>query len=136
MITDTNPSRRAPKILSVCLGGSVRSVTFANICKNQYAVDAIAASAIWNTNETFEMLCNWADYICLIAPRELPEPDKIWQKQWDLCPVFEDRFASKLRIIDVGMDIYGTPNHKDLVAKIAKLVPSCFPEACAWTPVQ
>jgi len=58
------------KILTVCEGGTVRSVALARVAK-QRGHDAVPLSSMWNKPETFAMLSEWAEKILYILPHQL-----------------------------------------------------------------
>ncbi len=55
------------KILTICDGGTVRSVCLARLLKDGQVDgrqhDAVAASGLWNSKGTLAMLCRWANLI-------------------------------------------------------------------------
>ena len=92
------------KILTICEGGNVRSVSAAYVLKYNFGHDAIAASWKKNSVETLQLLCEWADKIILmegIATEQLPE-----------------EHSSKMEVMDVGKDRWMNPLHPELVAII------------------
>lgn len=65
--------------------------------------DAVSISYDWNSNETFEMMCYWAEKI--IPMRE---------KFIDRIP---EEYHNKILKVDIGEDIWGNPLNKDLWSK-------------------
>lgn len=99
--------REKMKILCVCSAGINRSGGMAYILKKN-GQDALTVGADRNTPETINMLSQWADRIVVMEPKfksYIPEP-----------------FRKKVRICDVGEDIYGSPTHHWLIKKVEKFV--------------
>ncbi len=84
------------KFLCVCSAGSVRSVSLATALKTHFGQDAIAVGVHKNGQEVIKLLCDWADYIILMTPQF----KKLLPKEID---------ESKIRIVDVGADVWGNP---------------------------
>lgn len=78
------------KYLCVCQGGNVRSVTLAYILKYERGLEALAMGWEPNTQETRDMLCDWAD---LIIVMETHMKDKL-----------PERYHDKVKVCDVGPD--------------------------------
>lgn len=95
------------KILVVCRGGNVRSVTIAYVLKYQYGQDALACGWEPNAPETQTMLMDWADIIIIVQAHF---KEYIPEKYWD-----------KLRLIDTGEDIWGMSLHPQLLAALAQV---------------
>lgn len=68
--------------------------------------DAIPVSWKFNTPETIEMLCRWADWIVVMEPY--------------MQTFVKQEFREKVKICDVGPDIYGSPMNKMLQALCEK----------------
>src|SRR5258708_5399933 len=80
------------KILCVCEGGNVRSVTMAYLLKSN-GMDAIACGVLWNKPETVSMLSDWAEMILLAEGRlneKIPETNH-----------------GKIIDMEIGPDIWG-----------------------------
>lgn len=95
------------RILCVCEGGFTRSVCLAGHLRNNNGTpwhDALAISWRFNTPETFERECGWAEMIVVMEPYMI---EKI-----------PAQYRSKVKTCDVGPDRYGQPLHPDLVAKV------------------
>lgn len=99
------------KILTICEGGNVRSVGLARLLKNNHrrhnvvAIGAGWALAIENGREPGTWLCRWADLIVIMSEHfraGVPIPTDCLQK---------------VKICEVGPDVYGNPSHPDLIAK-------------------
>ncbi len=97
-----NPNKK--KILCVCRGGVSRSNGMASLLKYGAGHDAIAAGFEGNEPETLDMLFQWAEIIIVM-------------REWFKTKI-PDRYHNKVRIIDVGEDVYFAPN-KDLYNKCA-----------------
>jgi hypothetical protein len=83
------------RFLTVCEGGAVRSVSLATVLRWDFQQDAVPLSAAKNGHEAVDLLCEWADYIILMQPTfETAIPKK---------------FAHKIRVLDVGPDIWFNP---------------------------
>lgn len=90
------------KFLCVCEGGTIRSVSLALQLKHA-GQDALAGSWRWNSPKTFSLLCDWADYVVVM---QAEFSDRILA----MCP----EAKAKLRVVDVGPDVYGNPLHLGL----------------------
>lgn len=91
------------KILCVCEGGNSRSVTLALLLKDGLHQDALSMGIRRNSEETKNMLYEWADKIILVAGKcesEIP-----------------DKFRDKLVIWDVGDDVYFGGSSRRLITK-------------------
>lgn len=89
------------KILCVCQGGNVRSVTLAYILKYQYGQDALAVGWEPNSTETKNLLYKWADVIILVEDQFKKHIPK--------------RFHKKLRVVEIGPDRWFMSLHPDLM---------------------
>ncbi len=86
---------RRTRFLTVCEGGAVRSVSLATVLRWDFQQDAIPLSAAKNGPEAVDLLCEWADYIVLMQPTfETVVPKK---------------YSAKIRVLDVGPDIWFNP---------------------------
>lgn len=90
------------KVLTVCAGAVCRSVAMALFLKGE-GHDAVALSADWNSRETFELLSTWAYVIVLMEPQYL-----------SMIPV---EFHSKVKVCDVGPDVWRNPMNEELLEK-------------------
>ncbi len=98
------------KILTICEGGNVRSVSLGYVLKDLCAPrhDAVALGAGRNSPETIRMMCEWADRIVVMQPefkKSVPE-----------------EFHEKLSVCDVGPDVFGSPLHPTLTGICGKFV--------------
>jgi hypothetical protein len=97
------------RFLTICEGGAVRSVSLATVLRWDFQQDAIPLSAAKNGPEAVDLLCAWADYIILMQPT--------------FETVVPKRFHLKIRILDVGPDVWGNPMHpvlRDIVGSEAQ----------------
>ena len=78
------------KILCVCSRGNSRSVALAWILKDHLHLDALAMGIDTNSEETKNVLYDWADRIILV--------DKIFEER------IPKEYKTKLKIFDVGGD--------------------------------
>jgi len=88
------------RFMCVCEAGTVRSGAAAHALKYYFGQEAIAASHSKLKDDTFEMLCGWADRIVLMQP-----------KFGDRIP---DQHKGKVKVFDVGQDVWGNPLDKRL----------------------
>jgi predicted protein tyrosine phosphatase len=90
------------KILTVCKQGLVRSVGLADVLKMHFEpVDVIPVGANSNTQETLQMLCEWADHVIVMEgkyAKRLPSG-----------------FENKILLCDVGPDTYGNSHNRKLI---------------------
>lgn len=115
------------KILCVCNGGNYRSVALAEALKGTYGCEAISSSSYWLSRETTLMLCRWADIIAPVDVRDcahLPEPDLTY---WKNCVMWDSEFTMKIRVFEIGKDIWGNTSHPDLVAMIHRMMKEWLP---------
>ncbi len=91
------------KILTVCQRGNCRSVALAYIFKDRRKQkDAIAIGADTTTEETWNMLGNWADKIYVVAEEKIK----------DRVP---NKFKDKIIWLDIGRDIWRSAANRDLL---------------------
>ena len=83
----------------MCEGGNVRSVGLGYLLK-EAGQDTIACSWRFNTPETIDQLCEWADKIVIM--------------QEHFQTYIPRKHRHKLRCVDVGEDKFGNPFHPDL----------------------
>lgn len=101
---DQKEAEAGNKILCVCEGGNVRSVGCAAVLKMQYGKDAVAAGWRFNTKESLDSFCKWADHI-LVMQTEFKEK-------------IPTQYHDKVFPIDVGPDTYGNPYSEELQIQI------------------
>lgn len=92
------------KILTICSAGAVRSVGMAYLLKHMYGHDVVPVGHDLNSQQTIDMLADWADLIIVMQPQYatgLPMRD-----------------AHKIIKLDIGPDIWGNSLHPDLLAKL------------------
>jgi predicted protein tyrosine phosphatase len=94
------------KVLCVCEGGSNRSVCATNLLKDgcAHGHDALAVGWRFNDSDTLAMLCMWAQIIIVMEPYMVEK----------IPPVFK----GKIKVCDVGPDVYGHPKHPALINKV------------------
>jgi predicted protein tyrosine phosphatase len=94
------------KVVTMCQGGHVRSVSLKHLLKYKYGHDTLACGWQSNTDETRAMLFEWADKIVIMQPNmEKYVPEKFH---------FDSEGKRKLFCYDVGEDTYGNPFHQTL----------------------
>lgn len=92
------------KILTMCRGGNVRSVTLAYLFKYKYNIDSLACGWERNSPETNEMLFEWADLIITVEPYILTEK-------------IPNKYHYKAKVYDIGEDVWGLALHPELISK-------------------
>ena len=92
---------KPPRILAVCQGGNVRSVTLRFLLNYRYGFDALACGLEPNTEETRRMLYEWAAIIIVCESSFV-----------DLLP--ED-MRPKANVFDIGPDVWGGSLHPELI---------------------
>ena len=102
------------KVLVVCLGGTVRSVAIKDMLNCSHNCDALAASAISQDYTTMTMLCDWADLIVPVEPRNLPLGPVKYDGVWFNCTIWNSEYNHKRRTLNVGPDIWGNARHPEL----------------------
>ena len=108
------------KVLCVCIGGTVRSVGIKDVLNGTYNCDALAASAIWQSDETLRMLCEWADLIVPVVPRDWPHhacPERD-NKRWMESVMWDSKYDGKRKVLNVGEDVWCNARHPELRALI------------------
>lgn len=95
------------KILVLCDEGNNRSVTVAHHLK-YWGHDVIAAGLKRNKTETLQMLCEWADRIIVTDKDQ-------WEK-------LRADHLFKLRLWDIGPDVYPRPFNKEMLAIVRRLM--------------
>jgi predicted protein tyrosine phosphatase len=99
------------RILTICQGGSCRSVTLATLLKYYCGGhDALAGSLAKNSADTLRMLYNWADLVFVVEPK--------------MVPMLEERIGkpAEAGVIDLGPDRWGMSMHPDLIARAVPLL--------------
>lgn len=89
------------KFFTMCQRGNVRSAPLAYVLKDAHGQEAIAGGWQSLNHDTIRMLCAWADYVVVMQPA--------FKKY------IPDEFQAKVRVVDVGQDVYGTPMHPHLM---------------------
>jgi hypothetical protein len=98
------------KFLCMCEGGNNRSGALAYILKCAHGVEAIQIGWRWNSAETIAMLAGWADFIILMHA---------WPPEITKIPT---SYASKVRVLEVGNDVWGANTHPDLISLLVPIV--------------
>lgn len=89
------------KFLCICRAGMTRSVACANALKAR-GQNAVPTGWVVNAPEPIGTLSRWADRIVLM-----------YNFKPDVVPASERR---KIRLLDVGNDVWGDPTNPELVA--------------------
>lgn len=90
------------KFLCVCQGGRVRSGAMAWALKD-VGQDSLAAGWEATPKDTLKMLCDWADAVVVMQAEFIARLEaKLGAGNMDL---------RKVIVVDVGLDVYGTPTH-------------------------
>lgn len=96
------------KILAICQRGNVRSVNLAYILKDERKFkDVIAIGIETTTQETLNMLGDWADKIYIVGEKTIK----------DQIPI---EFQSKIIWLDIGKDVWGNFPNAQLLAILRK----------------
>lgn len=90
------------KILCVCHAGAVRSVAMADILRQQFGHDAIPISWDKAPEDTWRMMCDWADKIFTVE-----------EYQSKRVPM---GCFNKVVLIPLGVDVWGSAHHPQLRA--------------------
>lgn len=88
------------RFLTVCEGGIVRSVSLAAVLRWDFAQDAVPLSGAKSSDEVIRLLSEWSEYIVIM-----------WSPAVERIPKVH---AHKIRLFDVGPDIWGNPMHPKL----------------------
>ena len=102
------------KVLTVCIGGTVRSVGIKDILNGSFGCDALAASHFWQSHGTMAMLCTWADLIIPVEPRDLPKGPDQYRESWRDCIMWNPEYDHKIRVMDLGPDVWGNARNPEL----------------------
>lgn len=94
------------KFLCVCDGGNVRSYALAYVLHDLRGQEAIAVGRMRVTQETMDMMCEWADTVVVMQPH----------MQESIKPIFHH----KLKCVDVGLDCFGIYIHPELLPMVHK----------------
>jgi hypothetical protein len=96
------------KILTVCEGGNVRSVTLGCLLKYYFRGnhEVIAASASKLKSPTLQMLVDWADTVLVV---DLDIEEMLGRKI--------DHGHGKIKLAHLGPDIWGMSMHPDLTPR-------------------
>ena len=90
------------KILTVCSAGLIRSVSMTDVLKVRCVdVDVIPVGIDANSKATLNMMYEWADHIILMM------------EEWR--PRVPSAYRHKVKVCDVGPDVYGNSRHPELI---------------------
>lgn len=122
------------KILCVCVGGNVRSVTLARMLRKRgFEAIACGVDSRWS-DETILMLFSWADKICIQKDAAEKLEKRMQQKKSTLNPTL--RFVGDNKFdfhYDVGKDDWEVPQHHDLVNRYRDLLDLRLPDSNTLT---
>ena len=111
------------KILTVCLGGQVRSVALASaLAARGHETRARGVVSTPAGTVLTEADCDWADLILPVEPRELPLGPENHRAAWSESIVWQERFAARRRIANIGPDVWWTAEHPDLRLKVSAVL--------------
>lgn len=96
------------KILCVCHAGAVRSVAMADILRQQFGQDAMAISWDKSSDQTWDMMCLWADLIFIVEEYQRAR--------------VKPEHASKVKLLPLGCDIWGSAHHPQLRAILPRML--------------
>lgn len=91
------------KIVTMCRQGLVRSVALADVLKLHFRpVDVIPIGYFGNTEETKEMMFEWADYIVVMQEHYLKYVPREHKHKTHVCEVGPDtyKYSKHSRLID------------------------------------
>lgn len=92
------------KYLCVYDGGNVRSYALAYVLHDLLGHEAIAVGRIRVSQETLDTFCDWADTVVIMQPH--------------MQESISNKFHSKLKCVDVGIDRFGISIHPDLLKMV------------------
>jgi predicted protein tyrosine phosphatase len=110
------------KVLTVCIGGMVRSAGIADVLRNDKGIDSIALSAINNTPETMDMICEWADLIIPVEPQYKHKVPEQYRIKWESCKMWDAKYDHKRKVFDLGPDVWGNARDPILRKKIVEQI--------------
>lgn len=102
------------KVLTVCIGGMVRSAGISDVLRNDMGIDSVALSSINNTPETMEMMCEWADVVVPVEPRYEHQVPNEYKAKWENCKMWDEKFNHKRKVLNLGADVWGNARHPEL----------------------
>lgn len=102
------------KILTVCIGGMVRSAGISDVLRNDMGIDSVALSAINNHDDTMVMMCEWADVIVPVEPQYENEVPNEYKFKWGNCKMWDTGFNNKRKVMNLGADVWGNARHPEL----------------------
>lgn len=95
---------RPKHIVTVCSAGLCRSVGLADVLKLHFEPVDVVPVGIDRNSDVLPLLFDWADDIIVMYNKfvhRIPE-----------------KFANKVRLCDVGPDVYGNSKHPELIDKV------------------
>lgn len=102
------------KVLTICIGGMVRSAGISDVLRNDMGIDSVALSSINNTPETMTMMCEWADLIVPVEPQFEHQVPNEYKSKWESCKMWDDKYKHKRKVLNLGADIWGNARHPQL----------------------
>jgi len=97
------------KILCVCEAGIVRSVALAIFLReNFHGIETLAVGTSHHSLDTIHLLMQWADLIFVVDRSILNGMPTLAQNP-------------RVRVIPIGPDLWGSPDHRSLHEKIESL---------------
>ncbi len=96
------------RYLCVCAGGVARSASLARVLNHcpdfeKFELEAVPISYDCLKDESVDLFGIWADWIILMQPKFMDRFEK---------------FRKKVRIFDIGPDVWGEPGHPDLLRRM------------------
>lgn len=117
------------KILTICRGGQVRSVALKYLLhySNYGQHDVLACGVESNTQETREMLYEWADIIIVMTPEFAKFVPEKYHTKWVLTPNSTRGYKDgaeerRLYCFNVGEDRFMNPFHPELQAMLKHMI--------------
>lgn len=93
------------KFLCICAGGNIRSRAMAYILMERHKQDALSAGANYQPQTIAHLAATWADRIIIMRPQFLE--------------VIPFPLRNKVKVNDVGEDVFGTPWNFILIERCA-----------------
>lgn len=99
--------------LCICIGGRVRSVALAKAI--EHAGHNAEFIGCVQPEEKIREACNRADYILMVEPRYSAAIPAEYQSRWIGCPAWSMEYFAKRKVVNLGLDLWGDPQHAQLV---------------------
>lgn len=96
------------KFLCVCQGGNNRSAALARILHDDHGQEAVPVGHLRLSEGSLSYFCEWADYVVAMTS--------------EIATHIPARFVGKVRVVDVGEDVYGNPYHSQLSTWLCDVV--------------